>query len=367
MPADTIMLYGESGSTKTTQAMFIAKWIYEKYGLLTRWITADGGGYKPVQDAGLEELGIVKVLDITGRKHILADARKLIRGWWPQVVVNESGQRVRRMSPISAEEAKKIGCYVAEGTTSFSTAFKLHISRNAPGMGSQGRSWTYEEDGEIFGGISQSHYGAIQTFIYEMMQTLRSLPNTLDKEAVRMPNLKVVVWTGLVGKGEAKNTITKYGPQIAGTAVTTECPQWLGDCLHLHKFSEVTTEEGTNIQSVRNNPVAFFLEHPDPETGINYLAKPRVAPSSYPLLLKVYPGGYVALTPEVGIEHYLKTLDKLSNKAKGVTAKWKEEVDRKRQEEGGQFVKVETKVEEDIVEKGVEESELEALLKPLEE
>ena len=92
MPADTMMVYGESGSTKTSQCMFIAKYIYEEFGLVTDWISSDGGGWKPVEDQGMIEVGVVNALDITGRRYILADSRKLMQGWWPQVVRNEAGK-----------------------------------------------------------------------------------------------------------------------------------------------------------------------------------------------------------------------------------------------------------------------------------
>lgn len=389
MPADTVMIYGESGSTKTSQAMFVAKYVYEKYGLLTEWISSDGGGWKPVEDQGMIDLGVVMALDITGRAHILADTRKLMKGWWPQIMRNERGQRVRRMAPRTPEDAARIGLLVVEGATSLSEAFKLHISKTGSGMGSQDRPWVYTEDDETFGGISKSHYGAIQQTIYELIMMGRSLNQTTDANAVRFPNLKMVVWTALVGKGEAKNSVTKYGPQVAGTAVTTSCPQWLGDCLHLHKFSNVTVEEGTNIQSVQNNPVAFFLEHPDPETGIPYLAKPRVAPGSYPALLRVYPGGYVKLETNAGIDQYLYTLDKLKDSAKKTTVAWKEKTDARLAKEGilhgamsvdstsGDSANVDVNSKRDtntglepepeVTEQTLSEAEEEDLLKPLED
>lgn len=331
MPADTMILYGSSGSTKTSQCMFLAKWMYEKFGLLTRWVSSDGGGWKPCEDEGLIEAGIVTALDVTGRRHILADMRKLTQGWWPQVVVNEKGQRVRRIERLSKEDAAKVGLLVVEGTTSLGTAFKLHIAKYGAAMGSD-RPWVYEEEGETFGGISKYHYGAIQMEMYNLIVQTRALNHTSDANAVRFPNLRLVVWTALEGHGETQQRVSKYGPQIAGTAVTTECPQWLGDCIHLYKFSSVEKEEGTNIQSARNVPVAFFLEHPDPETEIPYLAKARVAPSAVPYLLKQFPGGYIKLEYDKGLEQYMNFLERLKRHTTKVMLKWKEGVDKKRGE-----------------------------------
>lgn len=341
MPADTVMFYSESGGTKTTQAWFVAKYVYERWGLLTLWISADGGGWKPVADEGAIELGIVNALDVRGRPRILADMRKLVKGWWPQKYYVD-GKRYKLngdalpMQRLKPEDAARIGCIVIEGFYSLAEAFKGHIAEHGAGIGGgqDGRPWTYEEDDEVFGGTGKQHYLMIQNELYKLAMTVASLPNTKDENAVRMPNLKFVVWTSLVGKGEGKNTVTKYGPQVAGSAVTTHCPQWLGDCLHIHKFSKVRIEEETNIQAVENFPCAFFLEHPDPETGIPYLAKPRVAPSAYNTLLKEFPGGYVALDTKRGITPYFEAIERLSGLAKNKLSKWKEGVDAKHKEEG---------------------------------
>ena len=238
------------------------------------------------------------------------------------------------MAPKPQEWANRVGCLVVEGMASLGEAFKLHISKYGAGMGSMDRAWTYEEQGESFGGVGLSHYGAIQNTMYELVQMSRALQHASGNGIVTHPNLKLVVWTSLVGKGESKNTVTKYGPLVAGTAVTTTCPQWLGDCLHLHKFTQVQVEEGTGIQSVKSLPVAFFTEHPDPETGIPYLAKPRVAPASFPSLMRLYPGGYVKLETDAGLDMYLRSLEKLSKTARKGTVKWKEIVDESLEKRG---------------------------------
>ncbi len=58
MKANTHLIYGESGTFKTTAIGFFAEYIWRKYGKRTRLVSADGGGWFPVQkyvDAGIIE------------------------------------------------------------------------------------------------------------------------------------------------------------------------------------------------------------------------------------------------------------------------------------------------------------------------
>ena len=47
---NTLVLYGPTGTRKTVSIGDFAKYIYEKTGKKTRLLTADGGGWGPIQD-----------------------------------------------------------------------------------------------------------------------------------------------------------------------------------------------------------------------------------------------------------------------------------------------------------------------------
>src|SRR6266566_2598144 len=47
---NTMVLYGPTGSRKTSQIGEFAKYIYEKTGKITRLVSTDGGGWAPIQD-----------------------------------------------------------------------------------------------------------------------------------------------------------------------------------------------------------------------------------------------------------------------------------------------------------------------------
>jgi len=110
----TMILYGESGTSKTSQIYHIAKYIYNKYGKRTRLIAADGGGYQPILEGGLIELGFVEVFDVTQISRPYLDLRRLGDGFWPRDG-RFDGTDFCRTKP---DEWKEIGVIAIEGITS---------------------------------------------------------------------------------------------------------------------------------------------------------------------------------------------------------------------------------------------------------
>ena len=315
--AESMIWYGESGSTKTSQLANFAKWLYEKTGKRTRLITGDGGGFKPIEDAGLIEFGIVEVMDLTATGMPLATLRRLSKGQWYYNVKDASGKINRQMCNTPEKHWEKIGAYAVEGLGSISDVILNHIANQPEKVMYENVRW--EEDGETFGSNNEGHYGLVQKEMYATVMAMKSLP------------LEYTIWTSLVGRGEDKKTKeTVYGPQVAGNKKTPVAPQWFGSCLHFHKFMVENKDSETGIVTYENSPVAFFVDHPDEQTGIRYLAKPRCAPSEYPKLKGMFPGGYISMTPEIGIEQYFNALEKLRKGGTEVTKEWKDKVDAKR-------------------------------------
>src|SRR5712664_596051 len=56
------LLYGESGVGKTENLGLAALYVWEKYGKISRLVSADGGGWKPLQP--YIDLGIIVPLSI---------------------------------------------------------------------------------------------------------------------------------------------------------------------------------------------------------------------------------------------------------------------------------------------------------------
>src|ERR1017187_6644074 len=90
----SLMIYGNSGSTKTSQAYHLAKWINQKTGKTFRLIGANNSDSAPFEDSGMVEKGIVDYFDISNREVALADMRRLSEGFWPRdITEKEKGNK----------------------------------------------------------------------------------------------------------------------------------------------------------------------------------------------------------------------------------------------------------------------------------
>lgn len=306
----SIMIYGDSKSTKTTQAYFLAKWINQLTGKSVRMIGANASDSSPFEDSGMLEKGIVDFFDISNRQLALADLRRLADGYWPRDVAgkekgNKEYFKTDDQCKTTDKQWEKIGAYIVEGTTGIASLLLNHIRNQDEGVGFK-HSFRYEEDGYTIGGLQEGHYGLVQQEMYKMIvQGFACLP------------IKYLIFTGLVAKGEDKRTReTVYGPKAAGQATTFEIPSWFMDCWHLDTVVEQGTEEGTVVE----RKVAWFTRHADKETGVPYLAGIRCLPEIYPEVVKVYPNGYVKLGFKGGLDRFYKKLEEIG-KGEGESAK----------------------------------------------
>lgn len=295
----TIMIYGPSGSTKTSQAYHLAKWIHKTTGLRGRFIGSNASDTAPFEDSGMIEKGIVDFFDISSRQFALAEMRWLSKGFWPRdakakadgPVLTKAYFRKDEHCETKPEEWAKIGFYIIEGLTGVSTLLLNHCRSQDEGVGFK-HSIKYEEEGEVIGGLSEGHYGIVQQELYKMVvQGFACLP------------VKYVIWTALIGKGEDKRkSETVYGPKGAGNASTFEIPSWYHDSIYLDKVNEMTKVEGSTEEREVERKVAWIVDHNDPDTSIPYPAKVRIMPELHPDLIRKFPQGFVRLGYKKGLE-----------------------------------------------------------------
>lgn len=308
------MIYGGSGSTKTSQLYHIVKMIHKQTRKKFRLIHSDGGGYAPFVDSGMIDNGIVEVFDFSSRKSALADFRRLGEGYWPrwvkdgklyskQVDGSEEYFRTEDVCRTTPQEWEQIGGYVIDGITSTAEVLKNHCSDQTEGVGFK-ESWKYEEDGYTFTGLQMGHYNIVQKEIH----------SRLTKGFETLP-ISWLVCSALVGKGEDKqNRETIYGPQIVGNASTPQVPAWFMDCLHLEKmkYDDIPTKLKKDAKGEsKEGMVAWFTSHTDSNTQVPYLCKARIMPEMYPKLLEYFPYGFVPLGYKQGIDLYFQVLELL--------------------------------------------------------
>lgn len=342
--ADTAIAYGDSGVGKTTICVHLAKWVYKKFGLTTRLISAEG--WAPVENEGLIEAGVVSAYNVAGSKNLLSTMRKLSRGWWPKILVEdvpvltedgiETGQfkktRVRKVVEDS-EEYRKVGLYFIETTDGIGDAFMRHIIRQETNQGEddrgklkiksigpEGAAGRYEEDGEVFGSNSRGHYNIVQVEMHNLFTQFSSLGG----------NVKLVFWTSHTGAG--KDDLTKvvcYCPLLVGEAKNALVPSWVGECFHLEDVPLVM-EGGMIVQQKQVR--AYYENHREAGQmleGPQYRCKSRVAPSDIDLLHERFPGGYIELGTKEGTglaQYYEWLFSQKGGNVKNVKD-WKEKID----------------------------------------
>jgi hypothetical protein len=318
----SVMVYGVSGSTKTSQLYHIVKMIlkqlYKETGkkMHFRMIHSDGGGWAPFADSGMIERGEVKVFDFSNRQFALADIRRLSMGYWPRWLEGTEAHqewapgrveyfKTEDVCMTTDEEWDLIAGYIVEGMTSVAETLKTHISNQDKGVGFK-ESWKYEEDGFTVTGLTMGHYGIVQKEVYERhSKGFKTLP------------MRWLLYSALQGKGEDKQSReTIYGPQLVGTASTPASPQWFMDVLHLERVQwdgdaspKMQLEQAG--EGMHNSWVGWFMDHKDLSTGVPYLVKARCLPEVMPKLLEYFPYGFVPLGYRNGLNAYFLVLDQL--------------------------------------------------------
>jgi hypothetical protein len=299
--SQSILIYGDTGATKTTQGYFLAKFLHSKYGVRGRVVGANASDFRAFEQSGLIEKGIVDYFDISTREEALGDMRKLAEGYWPRDTQaggkGSKGYFQKNDKCITkASEWSEVGFYIIEGLTGISSLLENHIRSQEEGVGFK-HSYLYTEGGYNFGGLQEGHYGLVQQELYKLtVQGFLALP------------LKACIFTALVGKGEDRTKETVYGPKGSGKAKTFEIPSWFEDCWHLDSETFRVKDNEGEIQEVRGK-VAWFTDHPDKTTGIEYKAKIRAMPEVLPEVFKKYPKGYVRLKFTEGLDIFYKEMD----------------------------------------------------------
>ena len=341
--ADTLVVYGESGSGKTTIVSTLAKWIYKAFGLTTRLVSSEG--WEPIANDELISSGVLSAFNVSTRKLLLADMRKLSKGYWPKVVEEEVAVFDENQIQIGTKKAKvrrivedaasfsKVGMYAIETLDGIADRFMSHIikeekigtdDRGKPrviSVGPQAASGRYEEDGEVFGGNSQGHYNIVQTEMYNLITAFGGLGG----------NVKLIIFTSHVGTGQLKGE-NVFAPLIVGEARNAKVPSWVGDCWHVEETPKIMDESGNLIQ--QREIRAWYESHRENSLmeGPRFLCKSRVGLSDIEALHEKFPSGYVTLGTKEGegLDQYYDWL----NKRKGGNARsmkaWKEEIDGRR-------------------------------------
>lgn len=325
------VLYGDTGSFKTTAIAHLARYIAETEGKATLLLSADGGGWTPCQKE--VDAGMIRPFRVDTATIPLPMLRKVSQGYWP---INPDETDVSKIDfrPIDWSE---VGGAAVEGFTSIGTMLMRHAADKNLQAGKSDGALAFSQPirvndaitSETFAGNTQGHYNFVQNQLYGMTMNFISWP------------VRYVLFTGHEKKTEddARNTV--YGIAVPGKAISALIPTWVGDCIHAQDYQVRRTVKSPRLDGkpgeMADEEVVeticryYFKKHPDPQTGIVYPAKPRVAHSAVAALDCEFPGGFFVPTPEHGYDTYLKALDRLASgdDKDDALAKWRARMDAK--------------------------------------
>lgn len=264
------LVWGASGTGKTINVGKVCKYVFKKYGKLTRVVSADGGGIGG--NTGLAKAGILEFWALNAWKNPIANFERAIKGFWPLRLDDPDSPIV----PPDAGTFEMYGFGAFEGLTSFGDMILDNLSGTQASL-SQDPSYVFEQDGIKFAGENQSYYG----FMQKELQRKVALSHLLKYEKV--------LWTAQESKGEEKGGGVVYGPMIGGKKATGKASGWFLNVFHMDVINkgEVTVDPVTKqkIQDVMH--ILFVKTHIDPQTLTPYPCKLRV-PEEYSKGLKPY-------------------------------------------------------------------------------
>jgi len=250
------LVYGVSGSGKTSWWLKVAAYVFATTGKRTRWYLGDGG-MQTLIVSGAEEFA--DIMNYNLWDHPIETAQKIAEGYWPQDPFTPNS----KLMPTTNDEWAKIGLCVYEGTTVMADYIMGDrigglANRMAKGEVLNNDQSFRIQDGDLkFGGTSRTHYGFAQRRIVDNIERTRALPCHVG-------------WTGHERKVEDDdNKEVWIGPDVAGKVLTTKIGASFGNTIHLHPVKAVV--KGTDpvtkkpVDSVQIQRRAYTRTHYDPE------------------------------------------------------------------------------------------------------
>lgn len=265
------LVYGKSGSGKTTWGRRIAEHIYTTTGKKTRWYAGDGG----VETlAGTEDF--IDICNYTAYPNSFETCARITDGWFP---IAPGGA----LAPTPDDALAEIGMNVFEGLNLMGDYL---MGLNEGGLANlMARGITLNNDASFkftdgttkVGGNSRSHYGLGQTYMIANVQRSAALPG-------------FTLWTA--HERETKQGL--IGPDVVGEMLTTTIGAYFGNTIHLmsvpvkQEVIDQTTRKKVEQRLLEYR--AYTREHFDPSGAhfMRYFANTRLPRTVDPELMPEY-------------------------------------------------------------------------------
>ncbi len=304
----SILCYGRSDTGKSTQARYIAEYLWRTQKKKTRYIALDRGSlWSPCQDLVDEGIVIPLEFQTASEYNPMAVMRKIRRGEWPRdgrinmpTRVNGPGGKVQykpntEWLPWGEKETAEIGGIVVDSITSFATSFMSDAKQKNIRIGSTGGGEVREEEGEQTGTNTQTHYGDAHLEVLDMMNAIQALP-------IEIAYFTALEDTGTDDSGGSKRVI--LGPATVGKAIVGVIPQRVQNNFHL-------TADGVGAAK---KVKAWYSAHPSDIPSLQWPSKVGLLPSELPEFWKTFKDGFIPLSLEKGIAEFLEWRDSIRGK-----------------------------------------------------
>lgn len=273
----SLLIYGESGTYKSTNCGEIVRRVFEIYGKKSRLVTSDSS-FGPMLDQ-VEE-GILQPILLGNCKNPLAVLRLVCKGMWPSKA-NSSGwfdeNSLKKVTPQEWEEWG--GCLVIEGLHMNACLLQQDIVGKGRDTGEPLQA-KFQELGLNFAHGSRGTFGFVQAQTQAYVNDAKSLP------------IEWLVVTSHEGKGD--DLVTKksvFGPAVLGKSLTDKVPAWFENTVHSESY-QFQTKDGQKKKGVRSH----FNRHPDAEvSNVFWPAKLGVTPKDQKRVERRWPNLYIPL------------------------------------------------------------------------
>ena len=281
------LVYGESGSGKTSWALQLAQYFWLKHKKKTRWYLGDGGGEtirQVIKAYGGEPF--IETWEYPLWKHPFETTAKMMEGAWP---INPDDPKSPLLSPANwPQMQEQYGLFVYEGLTVMADYMMGGTEGGLADRTAKGQvlnnddSFRFQDGMMKFGGNSRTHYGMVQ----------RRIPHML-RENSRVPLFKI--WTA--HEQRADDSISKetvIGPDIVGRALTAKIMGSFGHTVHLTKAAKLEKKKDPHSTKMIEEMVAerraYTESHYDPNGNnfAKYLANVRIPEGCPPGIIPLY-------------------------------------------------------------------------------
>lgn len=260
------LVYGVSGSGKTTWWLQMAKAVFVATGKRTRWYLGDGGG-TTIQVSGATgaltdddvSLPYVEIMPYSLWDHPLESTQRICEGWWPVDPTDPTS----KLQPTTKDEWASIGLVVYEGLSVMSDYIMGDRIGGLAHRMSKGEALNNDvvfklKDGDLtFGGNARTHYGFTQRRMLDLIERTRALPCHVG-------------WTAHERKANDDDTRQSWiGPDVCGNALTIKVGASFGNTIHLHSVKKARKQKdpstGKEVDIISMERRAYIRSHYDPE------------------------------------------------------------------------------------------------------